>query len=145
LSKVKNLSDKSLINIFVYIDDNLTRYPYMGSTATVALIFNDRFHRCNLGDSRTVAFDREGNLLFTTVDHIPEEEINRIVEAGGTVKPYATGEGPLRVNGVLMTSRAFGDYDQKKTHSLINGLRNYPVSNIPSVYEFPMTDVAYIV
>ena len=67
----------------------------------------------NLGDSRAV-FSKSNSIdkvIPLSFDHKPdgESELKRIKEGGGFVANY----GVPRVNGVLATSRSFGDFDLK--------------------------------
>lgn len=51
----------------------------MGTTATAALLFEKKAIVCNIGDSRTYVFDREGKQKLVTRDHSQTEEL---VESG---------------------------------------------------------------
>ncbi len=74
-----------------------------GCTAVVALLRGRDLFVANAGDSRCVVC-REGKAVDMSVDHKPEDELekNRINKAGGRV----TADG--RVNGGLNLSRAIG-------------------------------------
>lgn len=78
-----------------------------GSTGVIVLIVGDRIICANVGDSRAI-LSRKKTPICLSKDHKPtnSEEKVRIKEAGGLVQ---TG----RVNGVLGTSRAFGDFKYK--------------------------------
>ncbi|XP_029648330.1 protein phosphatase 1L [Octopus sinensis] len=88
-----------------------------GSTALVAVLKNGILTVANVGDSRGVMCDKDGNTLPLTVDHKPQQlkERSRIKQAGG----YITFNGVWRVVGVLATSRALGDYPLKERKYLI--------------------------
>ncbi|MFA5075307.1 MAG: PP2C family protein-serine/threonine phosphatase [Candidatus Babeliales bacterium] len=80
-----------------------------GSTATTALIKNNKIYIANVGDSRTVLCDRNGNVLFESKDHKPNDpaEKARIEAAGGSVEECVGNIS--RVNRYLSVARAFGD------------------------------------
>ena len=69
----------------------------------VALLRGKDLYVANAGDSRCVV-SREGKAVDMSVDHKPEDDLerNRIEKAGGRV----TADG--RVNGGLNLSRAIG-------------------------------------
>jgi serine/threonine protein phosphatase PrpC/serine/threonine protein kinase len=48
-----------------------------GTTASVVSIHTNELTILNCGDSRTLQLDMEGNILFETVDHNPESEMER--------------------------------------------------------------------
>ncbi len=80
--------------------------PQCGSTATTVIILGNHFYSFNVGDSRTILCQKNGNII--TSDHKPsrEDEYTRIKEAGGLVINK-------RVMGELAVSRAFGDKEFK--------------------------------
>ena len=67
----------------------------------------------NVGDSRAIVLDAQGNLLFATIDHKPEMplESKRIEHAGGFVLNN-------RVDQILSLSRAIGDASFKENSKL---------------------------
>ncbi|KAK0592355.1 hypothetical protein LWI29_017683 [Acer saccharum] len=77
-----------------------------GSTATTAVLIGNHLYVANVGDSRTV-ISKAGKAIALSDDHKPDrpDERKRIKDAGGDVKYTDT----WRVEGVLATSRAFGD------------------------------------
>jgi len=82
-----------------------------GCTATACLIRNgEEIWVANAGDSRTILVKTESVIQVTT-DHKPNEptEKARILAAGGSIIFY----GVWRVNGMLATSRGFGDASLK--------------------------------
>lgn len=83
-----------------------------GSTALVALIYDNVLYVANAGDSRCV-IGRNGLAFDMSMDHKPdiESEKVRILKAGGFVKNG-------RVNGHLNLSRAIGDMSFKKNRYL---------------------------
>lgn len=103
-----------------------------GSTAIVMVRSGNAVYLANVGDSRAILFDDNGKLVAYTKDHKPSEEKERIEKAGGTVSHY----GVDRVNGVLATSRAFGDFQLKKLKNVgAYTARDGPVSTLPDVYQ----------
>ena len=86
--------------------------PGPGSTAVVALFAlteeNPRAFVACVGDSRCVAADEHGTVVFETVDQRPSrvEERARVEALGGTVRVVG---GVARAAGVLAVSRAFGN------------------------------------
>ncbi|KAK9828974.1 hypothetical protein WJX72_003167 [[Myrmecia] bisecta] len=82
--------------------------PLGGTTALAALVLGQNLHVANLGDCRAVVC-RRGPDGFTksvalSTDHTPEEEAERIAEAGAKVFDN-------RINGELEVSRSLGDFD----------------------------------
>lgn len=78
-----------------------------GSTATVAVIKNQKIYVANTGDSRTVLCS-DGKAIPLSNDHKPQrsDEWQRIIDAGGYVVHVM---GAHRVQGALSLSRALGD------------------------------------
>lgn len=68
----------------------------------------------NIGDSRSI-MSKAGEVLLCSIDHKPENEVDRIKQAGGSVNGG-------RINGMISVSRAIGDFDFKKG-------KNHLVSN----------------
>lgn len=102
--------------IYTQLDTEILQSLYddpSGSTATVALVLPTRIYLINLGDSRTVLFNDHKEILLETKDHSPYDfdEFKRIKLLGGCV----TRNNGYRVNGILAVSRAFGDYELKRT------------------------------
>jgi len=96
---------------------NRSNWGSGGSTGVVAAIYKDennqyRITVANTGDSRSI-FCRDSNsqVYPMSEDHKPDspKEKERIEKSGGfvTIPP----RGPARLNGILATSRAFGDFD----------------------------------
>lgn len=119
-----------LFRVFERITDHFADQPVRvyGSTATVALFQQPRGTQegrvwfANLGDSRGLLFDlKSGEVLFATKDHKPDDPMERerieAIEGG-----FVLDNDVARVQGVLATSRSFGDLN----------LRPYVIS-IPSV------------
>jgi len=79
-----------------------------GTTATTVLVTKDLVICANAGDSRTVVSKFGGEPDFLSVDHKPDNELEkaRIEAAKGSVQNG-------RVNGALAVSRALGDFEFK--------------------------------
>jgi len=113
----------TIVDVFIEFDRELnTNHIWFGSTCTAVLIHLDRniIYQANLGDSRSIIFDDTG-IISSTLDHSPinPPELLRIKQAGGSV--YMG-----RINGSIMVSRAFGDFEFKKNNDIeydpINGM-----------------------
>lgn len=65
----------------------------------------------NLGDSRCL-LQRDDEVMELTKDHVPSQEVARIVKAGGFVDEKG------RLNGTLAVSRAFGVSEFKSNAAL---------------------------
>ncbi|KAL7122829.1 hypothetical protein ACP275_01G068300 [Erythranthe tilingii] len=114
--------EKVMVDCFSSMDDELDRnhevavqdgedaaaaYKNMGSTAAVLLVGREEIVVAHCGDSRVV-LSRGGVAVPISIDHKPdrEDEKERIEAAGGQVINY----NGWRVQGVLATSRSFGDH-----------------------------------
>jgi len=86
---------------------------YAGCTANVVLITKTEIYVANAGDSRSILFSNDGTVTSLSVDHKPDNDIERtrINNAGGYV---SNG----RVNDNLNLSRAIGDLEYKKNPAL---------------------------
>ena len=122
--------------VFRRLDDKLRKVQtslYEGSTAVVATlnISTGKIFFYTLGDSRAVWRFEEGGYVWGTEDQNPEDEVDRIVEAGGEV--VWTGK-IHRVNGELAMARAFGDFSLKRDPRNEKQYKDDPVSRVPEVY-----------
>mmetsp|Transcript_11360 Transcript_11360/g.19405 ORF Transcript_11360/g.19405 Transcript_11360/m.19405 type:complete len:415 (+) Transcript_11360:132-1376(+) len=97
-----------------YLEDKGGKEWQCGSTATVALVFQDKALVANVGDSRAVLGKKNGKAVDLSSEHRPYgknevslREMSRIADAGGWVD-----DG--RVLGILAVSRAFGDLEFKR-------------------------------
>ena len=83
----------------------------VGTTLVLALLDADQLWVGNVGNSRAVFGNISGQAVAMSFDHKPCQlkEKKRIQEAGG----FVAMNGVWRVNGVLATSRALGDYPLK--------------------------------
>lgn len=96
------------------MDEKLKEYrTWGGSTAVVCYLRGNEegkrvLYTANIGDSRAVLMG-EGGVVRLSKDHKPSdaEEAAGIVERGG----FLGQQG--RVNGIILVTRAFGDFDLK--------------------------------
>lgn len=90
-------------------------YRDSGSTASCCILTKKHLIFAHIGDSPGFVFRPDtGAVLFELKPHLPNvpEEKARIERAGGYVSK-GSSEEPPRVDGQLMVSRAFGDYELK--------------------------------
>merc|ERR1712241_68795 len=82
-----------------------------GTTLLLSILDQSTLWVANVGDSRGVLKNSKGEVIPLSFDHKPSQikEKKRIEEAGG----YVSLNGVWRVQGVLATSRALGDYPLK--------------------------------
>ena len=113
INLTQNEIEKSFKKTFLEIDNSIKEKSInIGSTGTIILIIqeNDKkiIYGANVGDTRCTLFN-EKNFERLTIDHRIDDnkEKGRIINSGGILK-----EG--RINGTLMLSRVFGDFDLKK-------------------------------
>lgn len=107
---------KIVTQTFLDLDYQLLAGRVMdGSTATITILTPTKIYLANLGDSRSILYDNQGNILLETQDHKPGDpyERSRIEGHGGRV----INVGVDRVNGTLAVSRAFGDLYLKRVSS----------------------------
>ncbi|KTG00212.1 hypothetical protein cypCar_00021871 [Cyprinus carpio] len=92
-------------------------YDEAGTTCLVALLSEKELTVANVGDSRAVLCDKDGNAVPLSHDHKPYQlkERKRIKKAGG----FISFNGSWRVQGVLAMSRSLGDYPLKNLNVLI--------------------------
>jgi len=115
------VAHEELCKIFIDADDRLRQLlpaeDRSGTTVVGGLLTrtedNYTIHFAHSGDSRIVAC--VNGEIVASEDHKPNraDERARIVAAGGFVEFGALGGGPLRVDGTLAVSRAFGDFHFK--------------------------------
>lgn len=105
---------------------------FTGSTALVALIFNNLLYVINLGDCRAIACNIRNRSVQLSVDHKPgnPDETRRIKNLGGFI---AFDGMDWRVKD-LSVSRSFGDLDT-----------NPFVTYIPEVYKYSLKELKYVV
>jgi serine/threonine protein phosphatase PrpC len=122
---------ETIIQVFIAFDREMYDGKKLyGCTCSAVLIDDERglIYHINLGDSRSILFN-DSEIIFATDDHKPENytEKTRIYEAGGFI-----WEG--RVNGMLMLSRAFGNFGyglklNREQYDPINGR----ISAVPDI------------
>uniref|UniRef100_A0A672FRA9 Protein phosphatase 1L n=1 Tax=Salarias fasciatus TaxID=181472 RepID=A0A672FRA9_SALFA len=94
-----------------------TTYNEAGTTCLVALLSDQELTVANVGDSRGVLCDKDGNAVPLSQDHKPYQlkERKRIKKAGG----FISFNGSWRVQGILAMSRSLGDYPLKNLNVVI--------------------------
>uniref|UniRef100_A0A3Q4M800 Protein phosphatase 1L n=1 Tax=Neolamprologus brichardi TaxID=32507 RepID=A0A3Q4M800_NEOBR len=92
-------------------------YNEAGTTCLVALLSDKELTVANVGDSRGVLCDKDGNAIPLSHDHKPYQlkERKRIKKAGG----FISFNGSWRVQGILAMSRSLGDYPLKNLNVVI--------------------------
>ncbi|ERE90999.1 protein phosphatase 1L-like protein [Cricetulus griseus] len=88
-----------------------------GTTCLIALLSDKDLTVANVGDSRGVLCDKDGNAIPLSHDHKPYQlkERKRIKRAGG----FISFNGSWRVQGILAMSRSLGDYPLKNLNVVI--------------------------
>ncbi|NWR22554.1 PPM1L phosphatase, partial [Emberiza fucata] len=91
--------------------------PPAGTTCLIALLSDKELTVANVGDSRGVLCDKDGNAIPLSHDHKPYQlkERKRIKRAGG----FISFNGSWRVQGILAMSRSLGDYPLKNLNVVI--------------------------
>ena len=87
-------------------------YKDSGSTGSVCIMTKKHLILASIGDSPMFVFHPDtGAVLHEARPHLPDvpEEKARIERVGG----FVSDDVPPRVNGMLMVTRAFGDYELK--------------------------------
>ncbi|MFI0434304.1 MAG: PP2C family serine/threonine-protein phosphatase [Parachlamydiaceae bacterium] len=104
-----------------------------GTTATIALILEGKVWVANVGDSRIIFIDKEGNTIQATEDAKPNMPtyLKKIVKLEGEIELI---RGCWRINGVLAVARAIGDKQIKGSTGLCC------VSPSPKITSFPLAD-----
>lgn len=101
-----------------------------GSTAVGVIVTVNRVYLWTIGDSRAVILDSADKVVAKTTDHKPNRERSRISSTGG----YVSGG---RVNGILATSRSFGDFSLK--HVARTGRSSTVIQSRSAVTAIPST------
>ena len=106
--------ENDFVTLFRQLDEEirLLNIPKSGSTASIAYIENiygKRILHCAcIGDSRCILVKKNKVIKLSYDDRVEDpNEYNRIISQGGIIQNG-------RVNGTLMLSRCFGDWDVKK-------------------------------
>uniref|UniRef100_A0A665U9W6 Protein phosphatase 1L n=1 Tax=Echeneis naucrates TaxID=173247 RepID=A0A665U9W6_ECHNA len=99
------------------LDKLSATYNEAGTTCLVALLSDKELTVANVGDSRGVLCDKDGNAIPLSRDHKPYQlkERKRIKKAGG----FISFNGSWRVQGILAMSRSLGDYPLKNLNVVI--------------------------
>ena len=123
------LIKKVIKDVFIYFDKKMLKTrTKSGSTCTCVLIDleNEYIYQVNLGDSRTIIFNKD--IIFESKDHLPsnQSEYERIKKRGGYVNFG-------RILGRLNISRAFGDFYFKEIDDNEYDHENGMVSCIPDI------------
>ncbi|KAF5922130.1 hypothetical protein HPG69_007013 [Diceros bicornis minor] len=95
-----------------------TFWPSVQSTTCLIALLSDKdLTVANVGDSRGVLCDKDGNAIPLSHDHKPYQlkERKRIKRAGG----FISFNGSWRVQGILAMSRSLGDYPLKNLNVVI--------------------------
>lgn len=137
--------EEALKRAFLGTDEDLlanpahTRDP-SGCTAVAALVTSEgKIYVANAGDSRSV-ISVKGEVKPLSFDHKPSNETEkaRISGAGGYIE-YG------RVNGNLALSRALGDFEFKKNHSLIAEKQVITADPDVTVHEITEEDEFFVI
>ena len=118
----------------------LIRQLFSGTTLLLSILDGSTFWVANVGDSRGVLKNANSEVLPLSYDHKPSQlkEKKRIEEAGG----YVSLNGVWRVQGVLATSRALGDYPLKDQKVLVcePDILSFQLGKIPPDFAIMATD-----
>ncbi|KAL7719348.1 Protein phosphatase 2C [Entamoeba marina] len=103
---------------FIKLHHTIAKSSVSGTTATVAVINENKIYLAHVGDSQLIV-RKNGELIVHTIDHHPsnKDEEEMIIQRGGRVNNEKT-----RVNDVIAVTRSLGD---KQLHP--------PLSCIPQV------------
>lgn len=132
--RTKNAAKTQATRVFLEFDEKLRAVPgsqFQGATGLIAIhdIVNGKAFFYHIGDSRAVWRFNDKNSIYGTEDHKPLDEQERIDEVGGWIE----FRGVPRVNGILATSRAFGDFEMKAGGENPEKFTGDPVSREPEV------------
>uniref|UniRef100_A0A671XUF8 Protein phosphatase 1L n=1 Tax=Sparus aurata TaxID=8175 RepID=A0A671XUF8_SPAAU len=99
------------------LDKLSANHDEAGTTCLMALLSDRELTVANVGDSRGVLCDKDGNAVALSHDHKPYQlkERKRIKRAGG----FISFNGSWRVQGILAMSRSLGDYPLKNLNVVI--------------------------
>uniref|UniRef100_A0A8C6KU18 Protein phosphatase 1L n=1 Tax=Nothobranchius furzeri TaxID=105023 RepID=A0A8C6KU18_NOTFU len=113
-----SILERQILNLDKDMLDKLSAiYNEAGTTCLVALLSDTELTVANVGDSRGVLCDKDGNAIPLSHDHKPYQlkERKRIKKAGG----FISFNGSWRVQGILAMSRSLGDYPLKNLNVII--------------------------
>ncbi|KAG5269779.1 hypothetical protein AALO_G00206040 [Alosa alosa] len=114
----QTILEKQILSLDKEMIDKLSeKYDEAGTTCLVALLSDKQLTVANVGDSRGVLCDRDGNTIALSHDHKPYQlrERKRIKQAGG----FISFNGSWRVQGILAMSRSLGDYPLKNLNVIV--------------------------
>ncbi|RXM33149.1 Protein phosphatase 1L [Acipenser ruthenus] len=114
----QSILEQHILSIDKEMLDKLSAsYDEAGTTCLVALLSDKELTVANVGDSRGVLCDKDGNAIALSHDHKPYQlkERKRIKRAGG----FISFNGSWRVQGILAMSRSLGDYPLKNLNVII--------------------------
>lgn len=123
---IKKLLESLCFEIDKEVFDNCKSCHGCGTTGTIVLISPDTYYCVNVGDSRTVLCNKNGNVMPLSYDHKPNNKIEKIrIEKA---KGYVSKRN--RVDDELALSRAFGDFQFKDG---LNNMKKTKVICFPDV------------
>ncbi|XP_062409358.1 protein phosphatase, Mg2+/Mn2+ dependent, 1Lb [Sardina pilchardus] len=114
----QTILEKQILSLDKEMIDQLSeKYDEAGTTCLVALLSDKQLTVANVGDSRGVLCDKDGNTIALSHDHKPYQlrERKRIKQAGG----FISFNGSWRVQGILAMSRSLGDYPLKNLNVIV--------------------------
>ncbi|XP_076837220.1 protein phosphatase, Mg2+/Mn2+ dependent, 1Lb [Brachyhypopomus gauderio] len=114
----QSILEQQILNVDKEMLEKLSAsYDEAGTTCLVALLSDKELTVANVGDSRGVLCDKDGNAVPLSHDHKPYQlkERKRIKKAGG----FISFNGSWRVQGILAMSRSLGDYPLKNLNVLV--------------------------
>ncbi|MGH0169993.1 UNVERIFIED_CONTAM: hypothetical protein FKN15_063288 [Acipenser sinensis] len=114
----QSILEQHILSIDKEMLDKLSAsFDEAGTTCLVALLSDKELTVANVGDSRGVLCDKDGNAIALSHDHKPYQlkERKRIKRAGG----FISFNGSWRVQGILAMSRSLGDYPLKNLNVII--------------------------
>ncbi|MCI4390607.1 hypothetical protein PGIGA_G00124570 [Pangasianodon gigas] len=118
LLSYQSILEQQILNVDKEMLEKLSAtYDEAGTTCLVAMLSEKELTVGNVGDSRGVLCDKDGNAIPLSYDHKPYQlkERKRIKKAGG----FISFNGSWRVQGILAMSRSLGDYPLKKLNVVI--------------------------
>jgi serine/threonine protein phosphatase PrpC len=133
---------KAFVDTDAWLREKLPAEDKSGTTVVAALVTrtpsNYCIHLAHAGDSRVLVCGASG-VIHASEDHKPsrQDETDRIRAAGGFVDHGPYGGGPLRVDGTLAVSRAFGDFHFKPSDRAPEACKVTPMPEVNTVYADP--------
>jgi len=112
IESIKKFGDKNLPKLiqekFLEYDNRLFDGKFTaGSTAIIALHFNNKIYLVNLGDSRGLLFTKRMKDQIVSLDHKPQKPVERrrIYKAGHYVTPFRTSINKNKIIGDVMMGK----------------------------------------